>query len=164
MKLLFDFIADKENSRILIKREFAAKKDLVWEAWTTPEILDLWWAPKPYQTKTKSMNFTIGGMWLYCMVGPENEVHWCRADYLSIEHQESYSGLDAFCDENANINTEFPRTKWNVKFEEHGENTVVNIINQFEKLEDLEQIIELGFKEGFTMAMGNLDEYFASKK
>ena len=161
MKLLFDFTTDKENRQILVKREFAASKPLVWEAWTNPEILDLWWAPKPFQTKTKSMDFKVGGMWLYCMVGPENMTHWCRADYLSIEPLESYSGLDAFCDEDAIINTEFPRTTWFVQFENKGDHTIVNIRNQFEKLEDLEKIIELGFKEGFTMAMGNLDEYFA---
>jgi uncharacterized protein YndB with AHSA1/START domain len=164
MKLLFDFVVDKENKRILVKREFSAEKNLVWEAWTNPIILDLWWAPKPYQTKTKSMDFRIGGTWLYAMFAPDGQAHWCRADYTQIETEEYYSGLDAFCDEEGNINNEFPRTVWNVSFEAQGENTLIHIENQFEQLSDLEKIIELGFKEGFTMAMSNLDEVFASKK
>jgi len=38
--LLFDFTVNKENNTINIEREFAADLDLVWDAWTKPEILD----------------------------------------------------------------------------------------------------------------------------
>ena len=41
--------------------------------------------------------------------------------------------------------------------------TTVNILIEYKELADLEKIIELGFKEGFTMAMGNLDQYFEEK-
>ena len=74
--LLFDFTVNKENNSVQVTREFNADLPLVWEAWTNPEILDQWWAPKPYQTKTKSMDFRVGGVWLYAMVSPENETHW----------------------------------------------------------------------------------------
>lgn len=161
--LLFDFSIDKEKNTINVKREFAAPRSIVWDAWTNPEILDLWWAPKPYKTITKSMEFKEGGTWFYGMVSPENECHWCRADYLKIIPQEFYSGLDAFCDAEGNINTVFPRTTWSVRFIDQGEVTLVEISNKFEKIEDLEQIIALGFKEGFTMALGNLDEYISAK-
>ena len=59
--LQFDFTVDKENNRIYVSREFNASLALLWDAWTQPEILDLWWAPKPYQNKTKSMDFREGG-------------------------------------------------------------------------------------------------------
>lgn len=157
--LLFDFIVNKEKKSIHVTREFDAGLQLVWDAWTKPEILDLWWAPKPYVTKTKSMDFREGGTWFYAMMGPENFTHWCRADYLKIQPLKSYSGLDAFCDEQGKINEEFPRTTWNVSFKEKNGTTTVNIVNEFEQLADLEKIIELGFKEGFTAALGNLDQY-----
>ena len=70
--LLFDFIVNKENNTINIEREFAAGLDLVWDAWTKPEILDQWWAPQPFRTKTKSMDFREGGSWHYAMIGPDN--------------------------------------------------------------------------------------------
>lgn len=161
--LLFDFSIDKEKNTIHVKREFAATRDIVWEAWTNPEILDQWWAPKPYKTITKSMDFKVGGSWFYGMVSPENECHWCRADYIEIIPEEFYSGLDAFCNEEGEVNTAFPRTTWSVRFIDQGEITLVEITNVFEKMEDLEQVIALGFKEGFTMALGNLDEYISAK-
>ncbi len=161
--LLFDFSVDKQNNTINVKREFAAEVELVWAAWTTPELLDQWWAPKPYQTKTKSMDFRVGGSWLYAMISPEGQEHWCRADYQQIDPQKSFSGLDAFCDKEGNIDQTFPRSLWNNTFNASGENTVVDIVIKYEQLADLEKIIELGFKEGFTMALGNLDQYFEAQ-
>ena len=165
--LLFDFIVNKENNTVTVNREFNAKLPMVWEAWTNPEILDLWWAPKPYQTRTKSMDFRVGGTWLYEMYNTlredENECHWCKNDYHSIDPLRSYAGLDAFCDEHGTINEAMPRTLWTNTFSENGETTIVNIVAKYPSLEDLETVIQMGFKEGFTMAMENLDHYFEAK-
>ena len=165
--LKFDFTVNKENNTVNVKREFAANLELVWEAWTNPEILDQWWAPKPYQTRTKSMDFREGGMWLYEMYNTESEnqqeCHWCKNDYHKIEHQKMFAGLDAFCDENGRVNTELPGTLWTNEFNEHGEKTLVTITARYDSLADLEKIIGMGFKEGFTMAMENLDQYIETK-
>jgi uncharacterized glyoxalase superfamily protein PhnB/uncharacterized protein YndB with AHSA1/START domain len=161
--LLFDFSVDKEKNIINVNREFAANLELVWDAWTKPEILDLWWAPKPYRSETKSLDFREGGRWLYAMISPQNEKHWCRADYQKIKLKKSYSALDAFCDDNGNINTGFPRSQWTNVFKENAGTTTVSVSIKYEQLSDLEKIIELGFKEGFTMALENLDHYIESQ-
>src|SRR5690554_8061370 len=69
--LLFDFTIDRKNNRIQVTREFNAGRQLVWDAWTQAEMLDQWWAPKPYLAETKSLDLRVGGTWLYAMVGPE---------------------------------------------------------------------------------------------
>jgi PhnB protein len=162
-ELLFDFVVSKEKNTIHVKREFAASLDAVWDAWTKPDLLDQWWAPKPFRTQTKSMDFREGGSWIYAMISPENVPHWCRLDYKKIELQKMYSALDAFCDENGNINQHFPRSFWTNSFSEDDDNTTVNVTIVYNKLEDLEKIIAMGFKEGFEMALGNLDQYIASR-
>lgn len=156
--LLFNFIVNKENNTVNVQREFAANLELTWDAWTKPELLDQWWAPRPYQTVTKSMDFREGGMWLYHMVSPEGDKHWCKNDYKKIDLHKSYSGLDAFCNDEGVENTEMPRTLWTNTFTQNNGTTLVSIVAQYNSLEDIEKIIELGFQEGFTMAMGNLDE------
>lgn len=161
--LLFDFSINKESKTIEVKREFAANVSLVWDCWTKPELLDLWWAPKPYQTKTKSMDFREGGSWFYSMIGPEGTVHWCRADYKKIDRLKSFSGLDAFCDEDGNINMELPRSLWTCSFSENADKTTVDIVLEFNELTDLEKNIQLGFKEGFTAALNNLDKYLETQ-
>lgn len=161
--LQFEFLVNKENNTVNVIREFAGDLELVWEAWTNPEILDQWWAPKPYRAETKSMDFREGGMWLYAIVSPENEKHWCKNEYHQIEPLSFFSGLDAFCNEEGEVNTQMPRTFWTNKFTADGEITKVSIVAQYESLSDLEKIIELGFKEGFTMALENLDQYMEAK-
>jgi PhnB protein len=116
--LLFDFVVYKGNNTINIKKEFDADLSLIWDVYTKSELLDQWWAPKPWTNKTKSMDFREGGMWHYSMVSPEGQTNWCRLDYITIETKNSYSALDAFCDEEGKLNEEFPRTKWKLKFVE----------------------------------------------
>ncbi len=147
---------------IRVEREFAAPLAKVWAAWTQSELLDQWWAPKPWQTKTKSLDFREGGFWLYAMVGPDNTTQWCRDDYKSIKTHRSFSGYDAFCDENGNINRDFPRSLWANQFKEYSASTLVSIEIEYQKLDDLEKIIEMGFREGFTAALENLDKLLES--
>lgn len=162
--LKFDFTVNKENKTIHIKREFNANLELVWEAWTKPELLDQWWAPKPYHIETKILDLRVGGMWLYAMVSPQDEKMWCKADFQEIELQKSLSWLDAFCDENGIENAIKPRSLWTNIFTEENGITMVNITLKHDKLEDIEQLISMGFKEGFTMAVGNLDELLLALK
>lgn len=161
--LLFDFTVNKENSTIHVQRDFAANLHFVWDAWTQPELLDQWWAPKPYQTITKTMDFREGGYWHYRMIGPQSDCHWCRADYENIETHVAFSGLDAFCDEEGTVNTDLPRAHWTNRFTEHDDVTRVNIVIAYQSLADLEKVVEMGFREGFAMAMENLDQYIQAQ-
>lgn len=161
--LQFDFTVDKKKSTIQVKREFAAGVDLVWAAWTTAEILDQWWAPKPWKCETQSMDFREGGRWHYAMVGPEGDKQYCTFDYEKIIPNNMYSGIDAFCDEHGNINDTKPRVIWKSVFKQQQDNTLVDIELSFKKLSDLEDIIQMGFKEGFTMGLENLDQYIEAQ-
>ncbi|WP_316831897.1 SRPBCC domain-containing protein [Pedobacter aquatilis] len=163
MSLKFEFTVDKENNTVHVQREFAADLATVWKAWTTAEILDQWWAPKPYRAETKSLDFKEGGTWFYAMVSPENEKHWCKANYEHISDKRSYSYKDAFCDEDGNLNNQFPSSHWTNTFTTSGNNTLVDIVIKHQHANDLAQILEMGFKEGFTMGLSNLDEVLAKK-
>ena len=162
--LAFDFSVDKENKKITIKREFAAELPLVWDAYTKSEILDQWWAPKPWRAKTKTMDFRDGGHWLYAMVGPKGEEHWSRADFKKVDPQKSYTGVDAFTDSEGNINKEMPQSNWVVTFINKGEKTLVDYTITYDDLKQLEATLEMGFKEGMTIAMEGLDELLSSLK
>jgi len=153
-----NFSVDKESKVINVERAFAAPVHKVWSAWTEPKILDQWWAPKPWKAKTKSLDFTVGGHWLYAMVGPEGEEHWARADYEFIDSLKSFSALDAFCDQDGKINESFPRSKWTNTFREKDDLTIVSVAIQYDSLSDLEATVEMGFKEGFISALSNLDD------
>ncbi len=158
-----NFIVDKENNKIKVDREFRAPRDLVWQAWTTSEILDQWWAPKPWKANTKTMDFREGGFWHYCMEGPEGEQHWGRADYVKIKAEEFFSAWDGFCDDQAQLNPDLPRNLWETSFRAMGDATLVEIEMSFDSLNDLEATIQMGFKEGFTAGLENLDQYISER-
>ena len=156
--LAFDFSVNKENNTITVKREFAAELPLVWDAYTKSEILDQWWAPKPWKARTKTMDFREGGHWHYAMVGPEGEEHWALANYTSIQPQKKFTGLDSFADEAANVNKDLPQSKWEVTFTSRGQKTLVELHITYPDLAQLEATLQMGFKEGLAKAMEGLDE------
>lgn len=154
----FEFSVDKENSTIYIKRDFNASLQRVWQAWTTAELLDRWWGPEPWRAETKAIDFREGGYWLYAMVGPEGERHWGRLDYIEIKNEESFRAKDGFCDENGTPSSELPQNLWEIVFRETDGKVLVDMILIFDSPEDLETNIQMGFKEGFTAGLNQLDE------
>ena len=162
--LAFDFSVNKENQTITVKREFAAALALVWDAFTKSEILDQWWAPKPWKARTKTMDFREGGHWHYAMVGPKGEEHWALANYRNIQLRNKFTGLDAFADADGQVNKDLPQSTWEVTFADKGQVTLVEFQISYDDLAQLEATIQMGFKEGFTMALEGLDELLAGLK
>jgi uncharacterized protein YndB with AHSA1/START domain len=160
----FEFLVDREKKTITVKREFPAKLPVVWDAYTKSEILDQWWAPKPWKAKTKKMDFREGGRWLYAMVGPEGQEHWSIVDYTSIQNQKKFTGRDAFSDADGNVNKDLPQATWEITFTDKGQATLVECFISYDDLEQLEAIIKMGFKEGMEIAMQGLDDLLRSKK
>ena len=157
------FKKDLPNKKIFITREFAGPLELVWQAWTDSNLLDEWWAPKPYKSKTKKMDFREGGFWLYAMMGPEGDAHWCRADYKKIVPLKSYEAVDAFCDEHGNTDGKFPNMSWKNSFTSIKNGTRVDIEITYASVADMEKIIEMGFEVGFAAGHTNLDDYLMAQ-
>ena len=154
--LLFDFTVDKITKKVFINREFAAELPLVWDAFTKPEILDQWVAPKPWLSKTKYMNFKVGGRRFYAMVSPEGQERWSIQEYTSITPKSNFKMYNAFADKDEN--PELPGSEWEYNFSEQNGKTKVSITIYNESLARLEKMIEMGFKEGYAMSMKNLEE------
>lgn len=159
---LFDFIVNKETNTVNIKREFGAGLELVWEAWTNPEILDQWWAPKPWMSKTKHMDFMVGGRRFYAMVSPEGQEHWSVQEYISISPKTNFKMLNAFADKDEN--RDLPGSEWDLDFSEQNGTTTLHVSIYNESRERMERMIEMGFKEGFTMTLNELDTLLSTLK
>jgi uncharacterized protein YndB with AHSA1/START domain len=156
MKTIFTKHEDKKQ--LHIQREFDASVNLVWRTWTEPELLDQWWAPKPWQSETHHMEFKEGGHRFYSMNGHEGEKHFCRTNYTAINKPEKFEGEDVFCDDKGNVNQELPGSGMLANFIENGGKTTVIVISTFASVEAMEELIKMGVQEGFAMAHNNLDE------
>ena len=154
-----EFIVNKETKTVSITKEFDAERDLVWDAYTKPELLDQWWAPKPMTSRTKVMEFREGGRRFYAMVSPEGQERWAVQKYTSITPKTNFKLFNAFAD--ADENLELPGSDWDLSFSEQDGTTTVSISIYNESLERLERMIALGFVEGTKMQLKNLEELLA---
>jgi uncharacterized protein YndB with AHSA1/START domain len=161
--LLFEFTLDKSKKTAFINREFDADLSLVWDAFTKQEILDQWWAPKPWASKTKVMNFKVGGRRFYAMVSPDGgQEHWSIQKYTSISPKTNFKFLNAFADKDEN--PDLPGSDWDLSFSEENGKTKVSISIYNESLERMEKMIEMGFKGGFTMTLNYLEDLLKTLK
>ena len=158
--LLFDFIVDKAKKMVFVNKEFDADLSLVWDAFTKQEILDQWWAPKPWSSKTKVMDFEPGGRRFYAMVSPEGDEHWSLQQYTSVTPKTNFKYLNSFADKDEN--PELPGSDWDLSFSEENGKTKVSITIKNDSLERMEKMIEMGFQGGFTMTLNYLDELLAT--
>jgi len=158
--LLFDFTVDKASKTVAITREFAAPLPLVWDAFTQAELLDQWVAPKPWSSKTKYMDFKVGGKRFYAMVSPEGLERWSIQEYTAITPKTNFKMHNAFADQDEN--PELPGSNWDFTFSELNDITKLNIIITNESLERMEKMIEMGFVEGYKMTIDNLEKLLAA--
>jgi len=156
--LKFDFIVDKSNCTITINREFAAKRQIVWDCHTKKELLDRWFAPEPLTTKTKHMDFSEGGYWHYAMIDPTGTAYWSRIDYQTIQPIERYTALDGFSDEAGTLNPDMPRSNWEVTFTDAAAHTLVRTVVAYQSADDIEKVIAMGLKEGMASTLERLDK------
>ena len=161
-KLRFDFTVDKDAKTVYITREFDAELDLVWDAFTKAEILDKWVAPAPFKSKTKYMNFEVGGKRFYAMVSPDGQEGWILQEYKSITPKTNFKLFNVFADKDENP-APFG-SDWDYSFSEKEGITTVQITIFNESLERLERMIEMGFKEGYKASIENLEKVLASMK
>lgn len=159
--LLFDFTVDKTSKTVFITREFDAPLSPVWDAFTKQEILDQWVAPAPYVSKTKYMNFEVGGKRFYAMVDPNGQEKWAIQKYTSISPKTNFKLYNTFADKDEN--PELYGSHWDYNFSEQNGITKVSITIFNESFERMERVLE-GFRQGFTMTLETLDKLIETGK
>ena len=156
MNQTIQFQKKPESREIVVTHRYNAALETIWNAFTQTEVLEKWWAPIPYKAIVVSNNFKPGGKLHYYMLSPEGEKHYCVAEFNRIDPLKSYEVLDAFCDENAVINTEFPRMTWKNEFRHLNGITEVKNTITFNRAEDMTKILDMGFEEGYKMGLNQL--------
>jgi uncharacterized protein YndB with AHSA1/START domain len=158
------FNKDFEANSIYVMKIYDADVSKVWDYFTQSELLDQWWAPKPWKCETKTQDFKEGGAWLYAMAGPDGERHYAQVKYGEITEHRSFDRTDSFCDENGNANPDFPEVKWLFGFTGVEEGTKVTVNIHFPDGESLKNLLEMGFEGGFTVGLAQLEKILNNLK
>ena len=78
----------QEHQDLVLERVLDAPRELVWRAWTDPELLKGWWAPRPYQTPEVEIDLRPGGAFATRMTGPDGFDSAGTGCFLEVVPQE----------------------------------------------------------------------------
>lgn len=100
-------IVNKDTRQLIMKRDFDAERQLVWDAYTKPELIEAWWGPQNWTTKVHHLDLKAGGQWKYCMYeqGGQQMVSCGVATYKEISAPEKMVYTDQFSNEAFEIAT-----------------------------------------------------------
>ena len=145
----------------VMERIFNAPRKLVFEAYSDCKHLAHWWGPKDWTLPVCQMDFRPGGIWLYCMRGPDGMESWGKATYREIIAPERIVYTDAFVDVEGNELEGMPEMLITMVFSEQDGKTKLTSRTQFASAAELKAVLEMGMEQGFTETLDRLEAYLA---
>ena len=147
------------DRQILITREFDAPKELVWKAWTTPELVRRWWHANRGEMTVCEIDLRVGGSWRYAMVTPDGMEVGFHGEYREIEPFERLVSTEAYegipdADAHAAVDT--------LTLAEIGDHTLMTVLVEHPTMEGRDMHVESGMEDGMQDAMDLLEETVAA--
>jgi uncharacterized protein YndB with AHSA1/START domain len=150
------------DEQILIEREFDAPKHLVYEAYTTPELVERWWHANRGEVTLVEIDLRVGGKWRYVMTacgGPEVGFH---GEYREIVPNERIVSTEFYEGVPKEVSEDDATTLNTATFIETDGRTKLTILIQARNRMTRDAIIESGMEDGLQDALGLLEQVTAS--
>ena len=144
------------DEQILITREFAAPKELVYKAWTTPELVKRWWHANRGEVTVAEIDLRVGGKWRYVAVTTDGFEVAFHGEYREIVPNERivsteiYEGAPGDAEASATLNT--------MTLTEVDGRTTVTIVVEAPSKDVRDAIIESGMEDGMQDALDLLEQ------
>lgn len=144
------------DTQILITREFAAPKHLVYKAWTTPELIKRWWAGDRGEVTSIEVDLKVGGKWRYVMVAHGGFEVAFHGEYLEIEPNERLVSTEIYegMPDGQAVDT--------LTLTEHEGRTTLTVLVQHQSKEHRDAHIESGMEGGLQEALDHLEQVAVS--
>ena len=138
------------DTQILITREFDASRELLWKAWTTPELVRRWWHANRGEMTVCEIDLRVGGTWRYAMVTPDGVEVGFHGEYREIEPFERLVSTEAYegipdADAHAAVDT--------LTLAEIGDKTLMTVLVEHPTKEGRDMHIESGMEDGLQDAL-----------
>jgi uncharacterized protein YndB with AHSA1/START domain len=144
------------DEQILITREFEAPRHLVWQAWTTPELVRRWWHAGCGEMTVAEIDLRVGGLWRYAMVTPEGVEVAFHGEFREIVPNERLVSTEVFegFPEGEAVDT--------LTLTEEDGRTTMTILVQHSCKEHRDAHIESGMETGLQVALDLLEQVAVS--
>ena len=144
-----------QDNQILITREFDAPRHLVYKAWTTPELVERWWAGERGKVTHVEIDLRVGGTWRYVMVADSGMEVAFHGEYHELVPNERIVSTEAFegipdADANASLNT--------LTLTEQNGRTTLAVLVEHKTMDHRDMHINSGMEGGMQEAMDRLEQ------
>jgi uncharacterized protein YndB with AHSA1/START domain len=141
---------------IVLTREFDAPRELVFKAFTDPELIPKWWGLRNSTTIVDTMEVRPGGAWRYISRGQNGEEYAFRGEYLEVVPPERIVQTFEFEPMPGHIVTD------SATFEERDGKTILTSTSTFDTKEERDGMIETGMESGAAESYDRLEELLAT--
>ena len=140
------------DEQILITREFDAPKNLVYKAFTTPELVERWWTAKRGEMKVCEIDLRVGGKWRYVMQTPDGIEVGFHGEYREIEPDERIVSTEIYegAPDDEALST--------ITFGDHGDGTLVTILVDYGSRKTRDMVLATGMEDGLQDALDLAEE------
>ena len=150
------------DEQILITREFDALRHLVFEAWTTPELVRRWWHARRGEMTVAEIDLRVGGQWRYAMVTEDGFEVAFHGEYLEIVPNERIVSTETYEGVPEGVSEADATTVNTATFAEADGRTTVTILVQAPSKATRDAIVESGMEAGLQDALDLLEEVAVS--
>jgi uncharacterized protein YndB with AHSA1/START domain len=144
------------DDQILITREFDAPRELVYKAWTTPELVKRWWSGQRGGVTSAEIDLRVGGMWRYVMIASEGFEVGFHGEYRELVPDERIVSTEVYegMPEGEALNT--------LTLTEQDGRTTMSILVQHSCKEHRDAHINSGMEAGMQKSMDLLEQVAVS--
>jgi uncharacterized protein YndB with AHSA1/START domain len=146
------------DEQILITRAFDAPKHLVYQAWTTPELVKRWWNAKRGEVTVAEIDLRVGGTWRYVMIADNGFEVGFHGEYLELVPNERIVSTEVYEGLPEGVSDEDGGTVNTATFAEADGRTVLTLLVQATSKASRDAIIDSGMEAGLQDALDLLEE------
>ena len=146
------------DEQILVTRDFDAPRHLVYEAWTTPELVKRWWHANRGTVTVVEIDLRVGGKWRYVMVADDGMEVGFHGEYREIVPDERIVSTEVYEGLPDGVSEEEGGTVNTVTFSEADGRTTMTLLIQTTSKVSRDAIIESGMESGLQDALELLEQ------
>jgi uncharacterized protein YndB with AHSA1/START domain len=147
-----NLVAEPGKHEIRMSRDFDARRELVFKAFTDPTLIPQWWGPKGLTTVVDKMEVRTGGIWRYVQRDPDGTEYGFHGVYHEVASPERLVYTFEFEGMPGHVVLE------TVTLEEHDGKTTVMDSSIFQTVEDRDGMLQSGMEEGATESWDRVAE------
>jgi len=152
-------VKNTDDLSLTVHAQYDVTPERAWQLFADPRQLERWWGPPTWPATVVEHDMRVGGQMTYFMTGPDGTKAAGFWNFLAIDPPRRLEIQDGFADADGNELEGMPRSRMVVELAESPSGgTLVTIRSEFESTEAMQKLMDMGMQEGFTTAMGQIDD------